>query len=55
MKRLSPKKGTARIRRIDVAARKLILLNRGQPNLPETLLIDRILDIRGEQFPDDSY
>ena len=40
---------TTQVRRIDTAARKVILITRDRPDLPETILFDRILDIRGNQ------
>ena len=47
---------TAQVRRIDTAARKVILITRDRPDLPETILFDRILGIRGKQItePDGS-
>ena len=47
---------TARVKRIDITAQKLILLFPGEPGPTETLSFDRILDIQGKQIGEaDSY
>ena len=48
---------TARAKRVDITARKLILLPQGQPDFPETLHFDRILSLQGDLVDslDDSY
>ena len=38
---------TARVKRIDTAARTMILLAQGQPGIPESIPFDRIFSLRG--------
>ncbi len=48
---------TARVKRIDTVARKIILQTQNQPDTPETIPFDRILSLQGDlvDSQDDSY
>ncbi len=48
---------TAQIRRMDSTAEELILLPKGNPDIPETISFDKILSIQGSAVDDldDSY
>lgn len=42
----------APVRRVDSGNRKLILITREHPDLPDTIPFDRILDLAGKELPD---
>jgi len=48
---------TARVKRVDTAARQIILLSQGQPAIPVSIPFDRIFSLRGDLVDslDDSY
>ena len=43
---------TAQIKRIDTANQKMILVTKDQPDLPETISFDRIMDLQGDILKD---
>ncbi len=48
---------TARVKRIDTTARQVILITRDQPDIPETILFDRIISLQSNLVDslDNSY
>ncbi|MCR5565722.1 MAG: hypothetical protein K6F61_02635 [Clostridiales bacterium] len=48
---------TAKVKRIDTTARQVFLVTRDQPDIPETILFDRIISLQGGLVDslDDSY